>query len=232
LPVGSFVVALDFFFAFFAAGLVRFVFCPPVDDGFSPRLDPLGAGVVLVDEVDVVDELPLPLEDDDPEAEVELEGEVVVELEELLDEGDDVVVVLVVVALTDGAPAAGAATQESVSDPIPVRVTGSGICETGVPGGTLSTLNVYDWPVRSVTVTVQVSADADDSAPNDNAIRLALTIRSTANSFRRLITAALLLGPSSRCALQWNYEQRPATSALTLLTPLALCNLEPRPAAI
>jgi hypothetical protein len=213
--------------AFFGFGLVVGAVVWPVDDGFSLRLAPigvggeLGEGLVVVDElVVVVDDELLPLllvdeeleeevDDDEPEAEVELEGELVVELDALLDGGGAAVVALVVVLVlvlavlvlvlvlvpvpVAESVLAGAATHESVSDAIPARVIGSGIWETAVPGGTLSTVKVYVWPVSSWTVTVQVSANADDTAVNDMTMSAAPAIRSTATSLRRLITAALLL---------------------------------------
>ena len=143
LPVGSVDVRLRD-----RLRLVAGFFClalalgAPVDDGFSLRLDPVGAGLELVEELVVV-EVPLldVLEDDEPEVEVELEGDVVVELEELLDAGVVVVDVLVVVVLVE--PLAGVATQESVSDAPAGSVIGNGICPTGVPGGTFATVKVY-----------------------------------------------------------------------------------------
>jgi hypothetical protein len=127
-------------FFFFLAVLVVCEDCG-CDDGFSPRPVEVGLGVVedLVVGV-VVDEL---LDDDlDPELEVE-DGDVVVELD--VDVGDEVGVELVVVlvAVADGTGVVVAAgVHESVSDAMPVSVTGSGIWDTGVPGGTLSTVNV------------------------------------------------------------------------------------------
>ncbi len=95
----------------------------------------------------------------DDELEVELEVEVelgddeldVVELE--LDVGVAVVVELgvLVVELESGA-------HDSLSETT-VPETGRFRLETGVPGAT-STLNVYVCPPRTVTVTVQASADA------------------------------------------------------------------------
>ena len=184
-PVGSFALGcLDLLFGF----VFFFATAGWVDEGFSLRLAPDGEGVVVVDELVVVDE---DVEfDDEAEVEVELEGELVVELEALLDDDGAVVVVVVVVVVE---VPAGVATHVSVSDAMPVSVIGSGICATGVPGGTSGTLNVYDWPVRSETVTVHVSAEAEGSAANAITMRAALAITSTATSFRRWITAALLL---------------------------------------
>lgn len=141
LPVGRLPLVdglVDLVCFFFLALDVVVVVCAGCgcDDGFSPRLVDVGLGVVadLVVEA-VLDELP----DDDFEPELEVEDEVVVELD--VEVGVELVVVLV--ALADGTGlVVVAGVQESVSDAIPVSVTGSGIWDTGVPGGTLSTVNV------------------------------------------------------------------------------------------
>jgi hypothetical protein len=93
-------------------------------------VDELVVVELVLDEFDPEDEL-------DPELEVE--GEVVVELDEVLEGGVGAPLEVVVVD-DDDEELAG--THESVSDAMSVGGTGSGICETGVPGATLATVNV------------------------------------------------------------------------------------------
>jgi hypothetical protein len=148
LPDGSLLVdglagflVVVFFLLFLALAVVVCEDCG-CDDGFSPRLVEVGLGVVEDLVVDVVVEELLDDElepEPDPEPELEVEGEVVVELD--VEVGDELVVVLVALAEGTGVVLV-AGVQESVSDAIPVSVTGSGICDTGVPGATLSTVNV------------------------------------------------------------------------------------------
>jgi hypothetical protein len=108
------------------------------EEGFWPWLPDAGVGVVdelvvVVVPEELLGELLVVV---DPEPEVEVEVEVVVELEEL---GVDVVVVVVVVVGT-GTLGVGDGVHDSLSDAI-TPLTGSPICEIGVPGGTF-TLNV------------------------------------------------------------------------------------------
>jgi hypothetical protein len=138
-----------------------------------------GWGTVgLVDEPLVEDELlleELPLLDvpeDEPEVEVELLLDEVV-LDELVVE----VVVVVVVLVPE--PAAGA--QVSLSDTT-VPVIGRPRLEIGVPGEAL-TLKVYVWPPRTVTVTVQASAEALPNPTAPSTARVAAVTASTTTSF-------------------------------------------------
>ena len=165
----------------------------PLDDGCSLRPDPVGEGLELVEELDVVDVLLLleELEDDDPELEVELEGEVVVELDELDEDeagelGVVVLLVVVVVELDD---------ELVVQTGVSVAATGSGspvaamICATVAPAGTGTATPVDGIVPAQVSSAAAVGRATSAIIP----IKTALALRNTATSFRRLITAALLL---------------------------------------
>ena len=161
----------------------------PLDDGCSLRPDPVGEGLELVEELDVVDVLLLleELEDDDPE----LEGEVVVELDELDEDeagelGVVVLLVVVVVELDD---------ELVVQTGVSVAATGSGspvaamICATVAPAGTGTATPVDGIVTEQVSSAAAVGRATSAIIP----IKTALALRNTATSFRRLITAALLL---------------------------------------
>ena len=139
----------------------------------------------LVDELLVDDELlleePPPLEpleppEDEPEVEVELLLDEVVVGAVVVEEVVEVVVVAVVLAPE---PAAGA--QVSLSDTT-VPVIGRPRLEIGVPGEAL-TLKVYVWPPRTVTVTVQASADALPNPIAPSTVSVAAVTASTTTSF-------------------------------------------------
>jgi hypothetical protein len=161
----------------------------PLDDGFSLRLDPVGEGLELVEELVEVDVLLLllllleELEDDDPELEVELEGEVVVELDELDEDevgelGVVVLLVVVVVELDDEAVVQTGVSVAATSSGSPVAAT---ICATVAPAGTGTAT-----PVNGI-VTVQVSSAAAVGRATSAIIpmRTALALRNTATDFRR-----------------------------------------------
>lgn len=104
-------------------------------------------------------------------------GDVVV-VDGFFDFGGGVVFFVVVVGLgvvVDGGGGAvvvvGVGVQDSVVDTT-VPVTGSGSEDTGVPGGTL-TVNDCFCPVRSVTVTTHVSAEAGAEANRPTSIATA-----------------------------------------------------------
>jgi len=163
----------------------------PLDDGFSLRLDPVGEGLELVEELVVVDVLLLllllllleELEDDDPELEVELEGEVVVELDELDEDevgelGVVVLLVVVVVELDDEAVVQTGVSVVATGSGSPVAAT---ICATVAPAGTGTAT-----PVNGI-VTVQVSSAAAVGRATSAIVpmRTALALRNTATDFRR-----------------------------------------------
>lgn len=111
-----------------------------------------------------------------------LEDEPEVEVEPLLDElvVDELVVeVVVVVVVLVPEPAAGA--QDSLSDTT-VPVIGSPRLEIGVPGEAL-TLKVYVWPPRTVTVTVQASAEALPNPTAPSTAKVPAVTASTTSSF-------------------------------------------------
>jgi hypothetical protein len=163
----------------------------PLDDGCSLRPDPVGEGLELVEELDVVDVLLLleELEDDDPELEVELEGEVVVELDVLDEAGELGVVVLLVVVVVE------LDDELVVQTGVSVAATGSGspvaamICATVAPAGTGTATPVDGIVTEQVSSAAAVGRATSAIIP----IKTALALRNTATSFRRLITAALLL---------------------------------------
>jgi hypothetical protein len=110
-----------------------------------------------------------------------------------------VVVVVVVVTPTVGVVAVDGA-HCSLSE-----ATGPGIgrpmAEIGVPGATL-TWKTRTWPVTSVTVTVQSSAEAVGTTARAQATTSAPTVASIASSLRLIVAAPLR--PLRWCALQWN----------------------------
>jgi hypothetical protein len=164
-------------------------------DGFWGFAGPLGCGgpdgvVVVVPVVEVVLEVVLvvvlEVVEVVPGVVVEVVPGVVVEV--VL--GVVVEVVLgVVVEVVDG-------EQDSDSFKI-VPLTGTGIDESGVPGAT-STVKLVVCPLAIVTVTTQVSADADGIAAMT--LTASAVIRAT-TSFRLLNTVALLLPPSAAHAV-------------------------------
>jgi hypothetical protein len=132
---------------------------------------------LVVDDELLLEELPLlgaPL--DGPEVEPEVEVELLLD-EVVLDEL--VVEVVVVVVVLEPEPAAGA--QVSLSDTT-VPVIGRPRLEIGVPGAAL-TLKVYVWPPRTVTVTVQASAEALPNPTAPSTARVAAVTASTTTSF-------------------------------------------------
>ncbi len=114
-------------------------------------------------------------EDDDVEDDVVDDEDVVVDEEEDEDTQD---------SLIDATASCG-------------RFAGNGICESGVPGGTL-TLNVNCWPPTNVTITLHVSAEATgiDARPKTTSATLAAT--HATNSFRVLSTVLQFLQPLPR----------------------------------
>jgi hypothetical protein len=76
-------------------------------------------------------------------------------------------------------------------------LTGSGMEETGVPGGTLTVKDTL-CPESRVTVTTQVSAEAEGIAPAPRTPSSALAETARVNSFRLLNTVAWLL-PTPAC---------------------------------
>jgi hypothetical protein len=110
---------------------------------------------------------------------------------------DEVVVEPVVVVLLGVVVLVGVLVQDSLTVLTPPW-TGSLIDDRGVPGGTF-TVKFRVCPVTSVTVTTQLSAEADGIAAmpmtaNAHAVAAAATL-----SFRLLNTVALFLPPSA-CA--------------------------------
>ena len=101
--------------------------------------------------------------------------------------GADVVLVDVVPeeVVTDGVVVVEG-VHDSVTDETGT-LTGSGIADTGVPGGTL-TVKVSTWPVASVTVTTQLSAEAVASGRKTAASAATTVANSPVHSLRRLIT--------------------------------------------
>ncbi|MFZ1992765.1 MAG: hypothetical protein WAU75_01545 [Solirubrobacteraceae bacterium] len=216
LPLGSWFFGVagfapGFFFFFLLAFFLLAFFWPPREDGCSPRLEPVGTGVVLEVLEVVLEPLPLPLcaggaeVEVEVEVEVELEAELELELDDV-DEGvavvelvgEDVVVVVVVLLVDTETAGVGALDgAHCLLSDWTGPVIGSPIAEMGVPGGTL-TLKTRVWPSTRVTVTVHASADAVGMAARAMAMKIAPAMASTANSFRRPITAAPLR--PSRCA--------------------------------
>lgn len=75
--------------------------------------------------------------------------------------------------------------------PVTGTLTGNGIEETGVPGGTF-TVKLSVWPVEVVTVTTQLSARAEESGIAESP-RIAAAVAATLiQSFRLLVTRVLL----------------------------------------
>jgi hypothetical protein len=176
------------------------------DDDFWLR--PLDDGTGVVDERrDVVVEVPdrdveVELEPEPEPGVVEVELGVVLELDELDEDeprgGGSLGIVtldvleLVLELLLDGA-------HDSDTRVLP------GGSEGDTPGGTFA-VNVSVWPVGSLTVTVQVLADAG-TLPSTSASVTALASASMEISLRRRVKAALLLRPSCSCALQCGNER-------------------------
>jgi hypothetical protein len=177
-----------------AAGLPGF-FCGGwgcgCDEDFCPRPLALGAGVVVVDddEGEEDEEEPLVVGGDVPrEGEVEVEPDVVLEPEGVLDVvvvdelGGALVVLVAVVVDTPGPLLDG--VHDADWTVLPGGAPGGRpTCDGVVPGGTLTT-NVCVPPVRSFTVTVQVSADAG-ALPKTSAANSALATASTTISLGR-----------------------------------------------
>jgi hypothetical protein len=183
---------------------------PPLDDGCSLRLEPVGVGVVVEDDELLVvelelllldddddeeeDELEDELEEDDPEVELELEGEE--ELVVVLDE--EVGVELVVVVVSVGVVRLDV-DERSAQTGVRVAATGSVNPVAAMIWSTVAlsgTGTVTSVPVTgSENVTEQLSsAEAVGSAARPNITRTALANASTKLSLRRrLFTAALLL---------------------------------------
>lgn len=151
------------------------------DEDFWPWLLEAGAGVV---------EGPLVVVFDDRlrEGELEVELDVVLEPDELLELGGALVVPVVVVEVLELVLAGVHEPARSVAP------TGRVTCDGVVPGGTL-TVKVSVAPVRSLTVTVHVSADAG-ALPKTRAAHSAPNSTGTAISLGRRFTAALHLRPT------------------------------------
>ena len=158
-----------------------------------------------------------------------LEDEPEVEVEPLLDEVgvDEVVVdelvVEVVVVVVVLVPAAGA--QDSLSDTT-VPVIGRPRLEIGVPGEAL-TLKVYVWPPRTVTVTVQASAEALPKPIAPSTTRVAAVTASTNSSFPLISSPRTNPRPKSKLWAQLSTNSSSGDCAETLLTSPTLCNAEP-----
>lgn len=186
LALGFLLLALILALALAWPGALAFGWC---EEGGCTRRR-VGVGV-LERRVDVV-------EDEDVEVEVEVElgglGEVVEELV-LVDRGGGLVAVLVLVL-------EGVGTQDSVSETTTPEI-GSLMAEIGVPGGTF-TLKVRVWPVRSLTVIVQASAEALGSAAMPSTTNIAATSTTILHSFRLPSNVARLLHVSPVCAGQFD----------------------------
>ena len=210
-PAGSFSVAtvLPCLGLAGCLGLLCVLPAPPLDDGCSLRLEPVGVGVVIEDDELLVvelepllldddeedeDELEDELEEDDPEVELELEGEE--ELVVVLDE--EVGVELVVVVVSVGVVRLDV-DERSAQTGVRVAATGSVNPVAAMIWSTVAlsgTGTVTSVPVTgSENVTEQLSsAEAVGSAARPNITRTALANASTKLSLRRrLFTAALLL---------------------------------------
>jgi hypothetical protein len=192
---------LGFFAAFFFA-LGRWAFCWPLDEGCSPRLVPVGTGVVPVVLVELLDDDPPP----ECEGEVEVEVEVVPEPDEVVElvgvDDELLVGVLVVVVVVVVAPTAGVVEVDgahSSCSEATTPVIGRPRAEMGVPGAAL-TWKTKVLPPTTVTVTVQSSAKAVGIAVSAQATKTAPAVATTASSLRLLIAA--LLRPLRWCALQ------------------------------
>ncbi len=162
-------------------------FSPPwCEDGCCDLPGPRVFGGVCEEDVEVEVEVGPRLElDEDDDEEDEDDDEDVDGDDEVVDVVVGAVVVVVVVGL---------GVQASDSCAIGAG-TGSWIEDSGVPGGTM-TLNVRVWPVTSVTVITQESADAVGSSAMPCTASSEPTVASTIVSFRRLNT----LTSSSRSA--------------------------------
>jgi hypothetical protein len=145
------------------------------DEDFWPWLLEAGAGVVE-------DPLVVVLDDRLCEGELEVELEVL-EPDELLELGGALVVLAVVVEVLE--PALAGVHEPARSVAPAGRVT----CDGVVPGGTL-TVKVSVAPVRSLTVTVHVSADAG-ALPKRRAAHSVPSSAGTAISLGRRFMAAL-----------------------------------------
>jgi hypothetical protein len=91
------------------------------------------------------------------------------------------VVVVLVVVVTDTAGVVEVAGAHCSLSEATGPVIGRPMAEIGVPGATL-TWNTRVWPVTSVTVTVQASAEAVETEPMAMARNTAVAAESTASS--------------------------------------------------